>query len=670
VSTLAANTTGIARLSWAAGLVAGASLPHWANLPPWMPALLVACILWRFAARILRWPLPGPWLMRFFTIAALFAVAAEFRTINGLVPGSALLFVMLALKFLEARAQRDQLILSLLAYFLVFASVLDGGGPLEGLYLLIFFGVSTLGLLQVGRQGTLLTTRSTTRIAGKLLLPAAPIMIVLFLLFPRLPGPIWSMPGASTEASTGLSDSMSPGDITSLGLSDDIAFRVEFDGPPPHASELYWRGPVLSNFDGRKWMRPAGMRRSVEDTVVALGTPTDYRVTLEPGSRGFAFALEMPTSWSAQSRRLSIRMTSEYQLMIGPSDRANERLSYAVTSHPGFRAVEPLTPVEQELFTRLPSDSNPRTRALVQSLVEDSPDAATIIARSLDVFRADGFFYTLTPPALGRDTADEFIFDTREGFCEHYASALAIMLRMAGLPTRVVTGYQGGELNPIGGYHVVRQSNAHAWTETWTPEGGWIRVDPIAAVAPERIALGLTRAGAAAQSTIGGRIGSLTILHQAALAWDAVNTFWNDWVIGYGPTLQRSLLEWLGFDRVRWRDLVLLTTAATVVSMIALAFLLGLTLRRRETSDPAAREFARFSRGLQRRQVAPPGPGETPSAYAARAGVHLPEAAGAIAAITDSYLRARYEPDGSGTALGELKERIGDFRLRYARAFR
>jgi transglutaminase-like putative cysteine protease len=669
VSTLAANTTGIARLGWTAGLVAGASLPHWASLPPWMPALLIACILWRFAARILRWPLPGPWLMRFFTLAALVVVAAEFRTINGLVPGSALLFVMLALKFLEARAQRDQLILSLLAYFLVFASVLDGGGPLEGLYLLAFVAISTLGLLQVGRQGTLLTTRATARIAGKLLLPAAPLMIVLFLLFPRLPGPIWSMPGTSTDASTGLSDSMSPGDITNLGLSDDIAFRVEFDGQPPPASELYWRGPVLSNFDGRSWTRPAGMRRPVEDTIVASGMPTEYRVTLEPGSRGLAFALEMPTAWTAQTRRLSIRMTSEYQLMFGAGDRANERLSYSVTSHPSARAIEPLTPAEQEIFTRLPPDGNPRTRALVASLVADTPDAATIIERSLDVFRADGFFYTLTPPALGRDTADEFIFDTREGFCEHYASALAIMLRMAGLPTRVVTGYQGGELSPIGDYHVVRQSNAHAWTETWTAEDGWIRVDPIAAVAPERIASGLTRDGAALPSTIAARIGNLTLLRQAALAWDAVSTFWDDWIIGYGPTLQRSLLEWLGFDRLRWRDLLMLATATTAMLLIALTFWLGRNLRR-EIRDPAAREFARFSRRLRRRQVEPPVAGETPSAYAARAGERLPEAADAIAAITDSYLRARYEADASGAALVELRERISAFRSSYARASR
>ena len=295
-------------------------------------------------------------------------------------------------------------------------------------------------------------------------------------------------------------------------------------------------------------------------------------------------------------------------------------------------------------------------------VAELRPDAGELFAHLLDL--------ALQTPPLGRHTADEFIFETREGFCEHYASALAIVLRMAGLPTRVVIGYQGGEYNAIGGYHVVRQSDAHAWTETWIPEDGWIRVDPIAAVAPERIALGLTRGGTAAPSTLAGRIGNLTLLRQAALAWDAVNTFWNDWVIGYGPVLQRSLLEWLGIERPRSRHLLWLTAGATVAMLVVLTFWLGHASRRRGDVDPAARQFARFARGLERRRIDPPGPGETPTAYAARACRLLPEAADAIAGVVTSYLRARYEADASGAALRELQDRVGDFRLRYARASR
>jgi len=670
MSRLAVNTTGLSRLNWTAGIVVGASLPHWSRLPIWMPVLLLACVTWRYAARLLRWPLPGRWPMRLLTVGAFGAVLIEFRTINGLTPGTALLIVMISLKFLEARTQRDQILLTVIAYFLVFAQALAGGQLYTGIYLLGFAWLTTIALLQVGRQGALLPNLVTARLAARLLLPALPVMVVLFALFPRMPGPIWSLPGDNTSGVTGLSGSMSPGDITNLGLSDEIAFRVRFAGPAPAASELYWRGPVLTNFDGRTWRRPQGQRGSVADTVEGIGDQSDYRVTLEPGSRGYAFALEMPTSWSTDDRRQSVRMNSEYQLGIGPPDIANGRVSYNVTSFAQFRAREQLSRADIVRLTQLPPEGNPKTRALVASLQADAPDSGTLVERALDVFRDDGFFYTLTPPALGEDTADEFIFDTKEGFCEHYASAFAIMMRMAGLPARVVTGYQGGDLNEYGDYYIVRQSNAHAWTEVWTPEDGWIRVDPISAVAPERIALGATGRSIAGASTIASRIGRLTLLRQASLAWDAVNTFWNDWVVGYGPALQRSFLEWLGFERPRWRQMLGLTVFAIIVLMLALAAVLGFRTRHTAAPDPASRLFARFMRELARYEIPPMSAGETATDYATRAATRLPAAETTIRSIATSYLEARYDPDCDGAGLARLESEVRAFRPRYARASR
>ncbi len=493
MSTISDNTVGVSRLAWTAGIVVGASLPHFTSLPLWIPLLLTVSVGWRFAARLLRWPLPGRWTMRIITVIAFAGVLFEFRTINGLTPGTGLLVVMVALKFLEAKSQRDQMILIVIAYFLVFASLLSGGGLARGLYLLAFVWLTTLGLLQVGRVGPLLPSTPTAKQAGKLLLHSLPLMIVLFVLFPRLSGPLWSMPGDTSSGATGLSDSMSPGDITNLGLSDEIAFRVEFTGQEPAPSELYWRGPVLTRFDGRTWTLPQGTRGDKQDTIEYLGAESSYRVMLDSDARGWAFALEMPAIWDAGERRRSIRMSSDYQLLVWPPGGLSQRLSYTVTSFSDYRALEPLSDVHREVLTRLPAGTNPRTRALVDDILADSPDPATVIARALDVFREDGFFYTLTPPPLGEHTADEFIFETREGFCEHYASAFAIMMRMAGLPARVVMGYQGGELNAMGDYYIIRQSNAHAWTEVWLEDGGWQRVDPISAVAPERIAIASTQ---------------------------------------------------------------------------------------------------------------------------------------------------------------------------------
>jgi transglutaminase-like putative cysteine protease len=668
VRAIAHNTIGLSRLAWTAGIVLGASLPHWSRLPVWMPVLLCTCVAWRFAARILRWPLPGAWTMRLTTIFALGAVLLEFRTINGLVPGTALLVVMVSLKFLEIRSQRDHIMLTVIAYFLVFAGLLAGGGPIEGVYLLAFVWITTLGLVQVGRRGPLLANLPTAKLAGKLLLEASPIMVVLFLVFPRLPGPLWSLPGKDTSATTGLSGSMSPGDITSLGLSDEIAFRVEFTGRPPARSALYWRGPVLSNFDGRTWTRPRGMRRRVDDTIEYLGDESRYRVMLEPGSRGWAFALDMPESWSTDDRRVSIRMGDDYELRVGPANLGIGRWSYTVTSYSRYRAVEPLSPQERKSFTRLPPGFNPRTRALVDDFLRDDPDPETLIERGLDVFRADGFSYTLTPPALGQDTADEFIFETREGFCEHYASAFAIMMRMAGLPARVVTGYQGGEFNAFGRYFTVYQFNAHAWTEIWTPEDGWVRVDPIAAVAPGRIALGSTRASESGTATLAQRIGRASLLRQAKLAWDAVDTFWHDWVIDYGPRTQRSLLEHLGFDRPRWREMLLMTVLAGALMMGALTVCFGIRIRKWKTPDPAARSYERFLRKLKRARIEPRRPSETASAYAARATKELPGSAESIGEITTAYLTARYEPDQAGIAVERLRSLVRDFRPTCAHA--
>lgn len=648
------------RLLWTAGVVVGASLPHWVALPVWIPVLLGLCVVWRLAAKVLRWPLPNRLLRLTLAFAAFVGVLARFNTINGVAAGSALLVLMVALKFLEAHTHRDQIVLMIISYFLVFAGLLYERSVLMGLYLLAFVWITTAGLLKLGRHGALMPSWPTAKLAARLLLQAVPIMIVLFLLFPRLPGPLWGVPGSTSSGATGLSDTMSPGDITNLGLSDDVAFRAQFLTDPPRPDQLYWRGPVLSAFNGRTWSREPGMRRRVLDTLEFSGAPVEYRVMLERNGTSWVFALDMPRSWSVTGRR-NIVMGSDYQLRAFTGSSPDARFDYRVTSHPEYVAREDLSPAERRAFTRLPEQSNPRTRELVAQWLAGDPSPQRIIERALDVFRAEGFFYTLTPPPLGRHTADEFIFDTREGFCEHYASAFAIMLRTAGLPTRIVTGYQGGELNGIGNYYIVRQTDAHAWVEVWLENRGWIRVDPTAAVAPERIALGSSSAlGSAATGLAMARA---PWLRQAALAWDAVNTYWNEWVVGYGPQLQRSLLRLLGFERARWGELMTLAVIGTAAILAALTLYLGWSFRRRHEVDAAAQSFADFCRKLAGARVPPPLPHEGPRAYAHRAVLVLPRAAAEIEQIVCSYLAARYEPDADGESLDELRRLVRRFRV-------
>jgi len=659
MKTPAASTIPLNRLLWTASVVVGASLPHWFELSIWIPLLLGTAIVWRLAAAVSGWRLPNRAIRMLFAFMAFTAVLMQYHTINGVTAGSALLVVMVALKFLEAHSQRDELVLMIIAYFLVFASLLYERGLWVGIYLLAFVWITTLGLLQLGRRGQLRPSWPTAKLAGRLLLQAVPLMIVLFLLFPRLPGPIWGIPGDTSSGASGLSDSMSPGDITDLGLSDEVAFRAEFYGSPPTADKLYWRGPVLSAFNGRSWTREPGMRRQVLDDIEFQGDPTEYRVMLEPHGRNWAFALDMPREWSG---RRDIVMGSDYQLRVMFRDGIDTRIDYEVVSFPTYRAIEPMGPNELDRFRMLPEDSNPRTRALVASWLDDNPSDEQIIERALNVFRGEQFFYTLTPPALGRHTADEFIFETREGFCEHYASAFTIMMRAAGLPARVVTGYQGGELNGIGDYYIVRQSDAHAWTEVWFQNEGWVRVDPIVAVAPERIALGSSRASLRSETASRAGLARLAWIRNAVFAWDALNTYWNDWIIGYGPRLQRAILRSLGFERPRWPELLLATVIATACVLVGLSLYLAWGFRRKLRQDPAARWFERFDAKLARAKVASRKPSETPEAYAARAATELPESANEIGRVVGSYLKARYEPDSQRRWLRDLETLVRSFK--------
>ena len=653
----------VRRLLWTAVIVVGASLPHWATLAPWIPVLLLTAVAFRVTTALRHWPLPPRVLRIVAALAAFLAVLFEYRTLNGAEAGSALLVVMLALKFVESRSQRDELVLVMLCYFLIFASALTDRGPLWAAYVVALVWLTTIALLNIGRRGEFLPHRAAALTSGRLLLHALPLGVVLFALFPRLPGPLWTIPGSTSSGATGLNETMSPGDITNLALSDEIAFRVEFEDGPPRADALYWRGPSLTNFNGRTWSMLQGTRRGerVAEYTEYRGEPTTYSVMLDPNGRNWAFALDMAARWSGDD----VRMASDYQLGTFVGAPHSRRIEYTVTSYVEYRAREPLTPSEIEVFRRLPADSSPRARALAQSWLADDPGGATIIARAMDYLRSQPFFYTLTPPALGAQPVDEFLFETREGFCEHYASAMTVLLRAAGLPARVVMGYQGGELNGFGGYYIIRQSDAHAWTEVWLEDEGWVRVDGVAAVAPERVALGSTRYGSDRGFLARNVLGN-TWLRQAMLAWDTVNTRWRAWVLGYGPEIQRALLDRLGFGGLRraQRSAVLLGLAAvaTVFFLAALSGYLAWRKRRRGDIDPAAACFATFERRLTRLRLRKPAPGEGPRAYAEHAAAALPHLAGEIRAIAELYLRARYEPDSGRGTLAELAAHVAAFR--------
>jgi protein-glutamine gamma-glutamyltransferase len=625
---------------------------HFAMLPAWVLLLLVAAIAWRWTADLRHWRLPPAWLRGIAAAAVLLVVLAAYRTVNGIEAGTAFLVLTAALKLLEARAPRDLTVLVFIAWFLLYAALLrDQRLPLLP-YLLAGTLFATGALMRVHAGPVAGTWRDVLRGTTTLMLQALPLVLALFLLFPRLPGPFWGL-AAPGSARSGLSDEMMPGDVSDLSVSGAPAFRVRFAGSPPPPALRYWRGPVLHEFDGRAWRRPRG-QAFPDQVVTTSGAPVDYQLTLEPHDRNWILALDMAGGWLAQEAYRSFDFT-----LLSPRP-LTDVASFQLRSYPHYHAGTTLPLTLRRKDTQLPSSGNPRAVALGRELRARYGDPQEITRAMLRLFRNQPFVYTLEPPRLSGDAVDEFLFGTRKGFCEHYASAFTVVMRAAGVPARVVTGYQGGEMNPIGGYLLVRQSDAHAWSEIWLDDRGWVRVDPTAAVAPERIERGLVSA-VGADEPVPGRFRQQSELWlQLTLRWDAVNDFWNERVVRFNAARQFELLERLGIDEPDWRTLGLGLAASLAAFFVALSAYLAWTSRE-PARDWPARLHGEVVRRLHRREIVP-GYAEGPVEFLDRAAAACPDLAGDIEKIRDVYSALRYGPRPSAAELSRLKHLVNRLR--------
>lgn len=642
-----------ARLRWALFATSIAILPHLLHMPVWISIVAIALIIWRLAATFHGWSLPPRWLRLVLAVVMVIGVFLSYRTINGLDAGSALVVGMLGMKLLETRRMRDMLVLVLISYFLLIVNFLYSQGVVAVLYSLPAVWLITLALLQVSGSYRVLAPIRAARFSGIVLLQAAPLMLLLFLLFPRVPGPLWGLP-ARNDAVSGLDDKMSPGTITRLSLSDEIAFTVRFDGVPPPPEELYWRGPVLHRFDGRTWRR--GWRNYANESGYDFrGTPWTYEITLEPHNRHWLFVLDVPGQWPA-----SERLTYDFQLVSRRPVTTLKR--YQVSSYPLHRLDPDAGPRLLRNERHLPEERNPRAVAFASALRAQASDDEDVLRRALSHFRRQPFVYTLEPlPLEGPHPVDRFLFDTREGFCEHYASAFATLMRAAGLPARVVTGYLGGERNPISGHFTVRQSDAHAWTEVWLGESGWRRVDPTAAVAPWRVRTGLAGAMAAGEPVPGRFMRRHAWLNTLRFGFDALNGVWNEFILGYGPDAQKALLAKLGLKNADWRMLTILLAVSISIATVLLALII-LHQRPVRSPDPARRLYLRFCTRLARGAGLVRRPAESPENYARRCAVQRPDLAASVAAITAFYLAARYGPGDDAIAIERMQARLAGFR--------
>ncbi len=523
-------------------------LPHFAHLPVWVTVLGLCGLCWRVLQSYgYLFQIPR-WLLVIMVIGGGISVFAQFWTIAGRDPGLALLTVMTAFKFLESSTHRDVLILTFLTYFLLATHFLFDQSIIMALFMFACLIITTTTLITINQRDDSVTIKTRLLAASKLIGLSLPIMVVLFILVPRIPGPLWGLTHEQRGGVTGLSDDMTPGSISNLINSNDVAFRVTFEGEIPSQEQLYWRGPVMANFDGRRWTQ-ARFRRIKNFSPAQNGPQTTYTITLEPHGKHWLFGLDIPVTILPDSF-----ITPEYQLTS--KKPINDLKRYTLSSTLAYRlgVDDPFDYLV--LTTGVNEDRNPQTLALGRLWAKQFNSDIEIVQHALRQFRQQEFIYTLNPPLLGADASDEFLFKTRRGFCEHYASSFALLMRAAGIPARIVTGYQGGELNEMGDYLIVRQSDAHAWTEIWLDEQGWVRVDPTAAVSPDRIEAGLDQALQDGEASFKFSQRN-ALLRKMLFRWDNMQHRWNDWVLNYDSRKQSQLLKNLGLGIQSWGDMII-----------------------------------------------------------------------------------------------------------------
>jgi len=627
--------------------------PHFRNLPVWVIGVVLLAIGWRALQNLgLTGQLPK-WMLVPLVLFGGIGVFAEYWTIVGRDAGLALFVVMASFKFLESRSHRDMLILVFLCYFLIATHFLYSQSIPTALLMFATLIVITATLITLNQRDDGVSILERLRDGTRLIALSIPLMLVLFVLVPRVPGPLWGLQIEQRGGVTGLSDRMSPGQISNLIRSNEVAFRVDFKGPIPAQNRLYWRGPVMAKYNGYVWYQlPQRPARSLDMTSSDPGV--EYTVTLEPNGEHWMLALDIPSSLVNNSL-----LSRDFQLIS--KKEINELFRYTIQSRLSYQIGVSESRDYLALTLEYPEELNPRSIALGKSLAQRYQSTDEIVAEVLKMYREQPFIYTLQPPALGNNSVDAFLFNTRRGFCEHYAGSFALLMRAAGIPARIVTGYQGGEYNRVGNYLIVRQSDAHAWTEIWIENRGWVRVDPTAAVSPSRIEQGLD--DALQDETSGFRIRNRNpIFGNLLYSWDNLQHSWNDWVLNYDQRKQQDFLEQLELGIETWSDMIFALVALLI--LVAAIFWLVVWYRERPAA-PAVYEvlFGRMLKKLSKRGFAKP-PWEDTRAFVARLPrAEFPERE-QVARIVDLYNHIKYGRRGASTpALVDLRSMVDSLKL-------
>ena len=641
------------------GLTLGA-LPHFSFQPIWVSIIFLSMIAWRCMNSWRGWPLPTKklskpkWLQLSIAGITTLLLVYSYGNLIGRDAGVALLTVMLGLKVTEIRSHRDYYLSCFLGYFLVVTNFFYSQSIGTAILMFAVVTIMTGCLISLNAPTHIFDTRAKLKLSGQMLLQAIPLMLLLFILFPRIAGPLWGLPDDAYSTKSGISNSMSFGNISKLILSDDVAFRVKFEDEIPKQSNLYWRGPVLWKTDGTTWTELDNEQQTALTPIISHSEPSySYTTTLEAHNNKWLFALDFP---STIPKLIPSHFTQDGQLRS--EETIKLRQQYQLISNPQFKFNANNEPYLNHAL-QLPKNRHLKTRQLAKKWREQTRDPRQLIQLALQHFNQQKFYYTLSPPTLDGDAIDQFLFDSRQGFCEHYAASFTILMRAAGVPTRVVTGYQGGEINPIDGFLVIRQRDAHAWTEVWLQDQGWLRVDPTSAVSKERIEQGM---GTIMPANMHNPF-FISDSRQLTELWqkirnnlDALDNKWNQWILAYGPKLQKEFLSKLGMPNVNWQNMVLWLTISIGLALLIIS---GTLLYHRQKIDPVVRLYQKFCNIMSRKGLTRK-PSEGPLDFAKRAKQHYPQYSDTIETINQLYINLHYGDQSA--SLDELQRKIKLFK--------
>jgi transglutaminase-like putative cysteine protease len=621
-------------------------IPHFSQVPIWLTVLYFACIIWRFGIYQGRWDYPNAWVKGFLIISAFLSVFASFQTISGAKGGVALLLIAFAYKALEMKEQRDAYLLVILAYFVVATAFLYQRSFFAAAYLIMCVGIVSAALVSMNHLPRKAFDLTGLWLSLKMLLQAVPLMVFLFVFFPQLP-PLFQIKLGGDEAKTGLSDTMKPGSVAELTRSNELAFRVKFEGDIPSNDKLYWRAQIFERFDGISWeMSEKKKSQLTYEDVFPLEVYSKesyqnvirYEVFQEASGQKMLFSLATP--WS-DSR--NIQLNSDFSLER--NKKVDKLFHYQVESNLNHKRNLILDSRSRELNLLTPAYGNERAKVFAQKLRQESTSPQDFMGRVLNNYRDKGFEYTLKPPILGANPIDEFVFDTQKGFCEHFATSFVYMMRAGGIPARIVGGYLGGEYNQNGDYLLVYQFEAHAWAEVWFEGEGWLRVDPTSWVAPDRINRGIEDALPEGESILEGNLlaaRKFDALTSLRLQLDYLNMQWDKWVLGYDEEMQDEIFnKLLGKVTPTRVAIFMLLCFSFVVLSTSLALYLKDRLR---IKDPVDRLYLAMQKSLKRKNMTRAAY-ETPNDFAFRVKVENEELGSILEKFTQLYVCLKYRKD-------------------------